>query len=306
MEAIDEKDKYLDKEKKIIQNLILSMINNDGYEEIHKIFLSQTADINNKWIIEFFDSRELEDKETKKINTDSYPVNDLTNKELYDKFDAYIHLFNTKEKLKKYYNLYEDLDYRNDLINFVINYKVSKRILEITKWYFDNNEDIVHDRELFSRLVSMDGERLFALRNILTDKEIELDFDKEDLNIVGNRSDLMTTLHMRLARDYLLANIILISEASIDLKKAFTGTMLFHLLNTSAFLSVAKEYGFSTEELDLETIIKSARIAVECYEDDSKTTKNDYLSYVNEVETLIENADNISTKFNNQKVKKLN
>ena len=309
MEDLNEKDEYLNKERNIIKDLILSKINKDGYEEIYKIYLRQTEEINNSFIKEFFDTREPveEDGFYNPASYDAYPVSDSDNKDLYEKFDEYLGIFRAKEKLDKNYTIDDDLDYRQSLICFVANYNISKRLYEITKWYFDNDEDTDHDKEFLTRLITMDSERLFALRNILADKELGLDFDREDLDIPDVRDFMVSFFKLRLAHDYFLSNIILINEMNTDSNKALSTAMLFHTLNTSAFLSVAKEYGCTIEQLDLENVVNSARIAVNSFSDDSEVVKSeDYLNATIEVEGIISTANNIADSFNNQKVKKLN
>ena len=50
MEAIEERDYYLNKEKDIIKDLLLSRINNDALQEVHEIYLRQIYDTRKKII----------------------------------------------------------------------------------------------------------------------------------------------------------------------------------------------------------------------------------------------------------------
>ena len=125
--------------------------------------------------------------------------------------------------------------------------------------------------------------------------ELGLDFDREDLGIPDVRDFMVSFFKLRLAHDYFLSNIILINEMNTDSNKALSTAMLFHTLNTSAFLSVAKEYGCTIEQLDLENVVNSARIAVNSFSDDSEVVKSeDYLNATIEVEGIISAANNIA------------
>lgn len=307
MEEINERDEYLDKEREIIKNLILSTINKDGYEEIYRRYLRQTSDVSNRLIKEFFDERGPVEKDEFYMGQEMYPVNNSSSEDIYEKYDEYIDIFYAKKKLDENYDIDADIEYRQKKNNFVAFYNISKRLLEMTEWYFDKYEDTDHNKEQFVETMLMDGERMFAFRGILTDKEIEIDLNKEDLDILDSRALLMSLSLMRLCHDYTMANIRLIKEMSEGNSDALSGTMLFHALNTAAFLSIAKEYELPLNQFDLDHINDSIVKLMNDYKEDDSIKKTDYFSdAVSESNKLLEIADCLSNAFNKQKTKKFN
>ena len=309
MEDINERDEYLEKERNIIKDLLLSKINKDGYEEIYKRYLRQTTSISNKLIIDYFNSREPEEKEelSDLFTTKSYPVNNSTSEDIYEKYDEYIDIYNSKKKLDENYSIEADLDYRHNLMRFTANYNISKRLLEITEWYFNTVSDDNHSKEQLVDIITMDGERMFALRDVLSDKEMGLNFDKEVVDITDNIPFLVTLLNMRLCHDCTMANIRLIKEISEENKDALSGTLLFHVLNTASFLSFIKEHDCPIDQLDLNHTANSIRKLINDYKDDNEiSVPIDFPETLNEIDNIIANADFLSTKFNNQKSKRLN
>ena len=149
MEKINERDYYLNLEKDIIKDILLSKIRNDGHQELLELYLRQTMNVNNELVREYFDSdagRNYNpnilsktgtiDNLLEEYNKQEKPVKGLMNDSFYECFYNYIQLSNLKEKLKERYSINDDLECREREIIFVTNYNVSKRLSEITgdKW----------------------------------------------------------------------------------------------------------------------------------------------------------------------------
>jgi hypothetical protein len=104
-----------------------------------------------------------------------------------------------------------------------------------------------------------------------------------------------------------MANIRLIKEISEGNKDALSGTLLFYVLNTASFLSFIKEHDCPIDQLDLNHTANSIRKLINNYKDDTKiSVPIDFPETLNEIDNIIANADFLSTKFNNQKSKRLN
>ena len=316
MEAIEERDYYLNKEKDIIKDLLLSRINNDGLQEVHEIYLRQTMGVNNELIRSYFDTEEAKKNDPTDIpaltkdNLEEFaasvldkksPVNDPLNKSFYEKFFQYLKLSKMKEKIATDYDIQDDLIYRQQNMSFVAYYELSKRLLEITDWYFDKIGDTEHNKEKYATIVSSDSERTFALRNELTGRDLGLSFDKEDIDLVDNRQYLIAMIKVRLNHDIIFTNlgmIIGIDKNENNKDKEISGTLLFQLLNLAAFISVIKEYGYSVEELGLEELVKPIKKLLNDYKDQFQIGE-----YNDELDHLIENADKLADRFIAQKQK---
>ena len=316
MEAIEERDYYLNKEKDIIKDLLLSRINNDGIQEVHEIYLRQTMGVNNELIRSYFDTEEAKKNDPTDIpaltkdNLEEFvasvlgkksPVNDPLNKSFYEKFFQYLKLSKMKEKIATDYDIQDDLIYRQQNMSFVAYYELSKRLLEITDWYFDKIGDTEHNKEKYATIVSSDSERTFALRNELTGRDLGLSFDKEDIDLVDNRQYLIAMIKVRLNHDIIFTNlgmIIGIDKNENNKDKEISGTLLFQLLNLAAFISVIKEYGYSVEELGLEELVKPIKKLLNDYKDQFQIGE-----YNDELDHLIENADKLADRFIAQKQK---
>ena len=316
MEAIEERDYYLNKEKDIIKDLLLSRINNDGLQEVHEIYLRQTMEVNNELIRSYFDTEEAKKNDPTDIpaltkdNLEEFvasvldkksPVNDPLNKSFYEKFFQYLKLSKMKEKIATDYDIQDDLIYRQQNMSFVAYYELSKRLLEITDWYFDKIGDTEHNKEKYATIVSSDSERTFALRNELTGRDLGLSFDKEDIDLVDNRQYLIAMIKVRLNHDIIFTNlgmIIGIDKNENNKDKEISGTLLFQLLNLAAFISVIKEYGYSVEELGLEELVKPIKKLLNDYKDQFQIGE-----YNDELDHLIENADKLADRFIAQKQK---
>ena len=316
MEAIEERDYYLNKEKDIIKDLLLSRINNDGIQEVHEIYLRQTMGVNNELIRSYFDTEEAKKNDPTDIpaltkdNLEEFvasvlgkksPVNDPLNKSFYEKFFQYLKLSKMKEKIATDYDIQDDLIYRQQNMSFVAYYELSKRLLEITDWYFDKIGDTEHNKEKYATIVSSDSERTFALRNELTGRDLGLSFDKEDIDLIDNRQYLIAMIKVRLNHDIIFTNlgmIIGIDKNENNKDKEISGTLLFQLLNLAAFISVIKEYGYSVEELGLEELVKPIKKLLNDYKDQFQIGE-----YNDELDHLIENADKLADRFIAQKQK---
>ena len=300
MDTINERDYYLDKEKEIIRDLLLSKINNDGHTEILQLYLRQTMNVNNELVREYFDSRK--EKDSVQEQSAEKPVKGLMNDSFYECFDKYIQLSKLKDQLSCDYKLEDDIEYRQKEMVFVTNYNISKRISEITDWYFNNIGDIYHNKYKFADLVSNDSGRVFALRNHLTNKDLDLDFNKDNMDITDSRALLLSWIKMRLIHDYTLTNIEMIKDidAAKGKKDAVSGILLFHLLNTAAYISVMKELGFNMEELDLAHLAKTTNKALISFSEEEVYNREEY---VDEVNHLIENAERIADKYLAEKAK---
>lgn len=316
MEAIEERDYYLNKEKDIIKDLLLSRINNDGLQEVHKIYLRQTMGVNNELIRAYFDSEEAKKNDPTDIpaltkdNLEEFaasvigkksPVNDPLNDSFYKIFYKYLKLSKMKEKIDTDYSIKDDLIYRQQNMSFVAYYELSKRLLEITDWYFGEIGDTEHNKEKFATIVSSDSERTFALRNELTGRDLGLSFNKEDMDLVDNRQYLIAMIKVRLNHDIIFTNlgmIIGIDKNENNKDKEISGTLLFQLLNLASFISVIKEYGYSVEELGLEELVKPIKKLLNDYKDQFQIG-----DYNDELDHLVENADKLADRFIAQKQK---
>ena len=313
MEKFNERDFYLDKEKEIIKDLIISKIKNDGHQELLELYLRQTMKVNNELVREYFDSEEGKkynpnyllgsgtiDELLEQHNKLIKPVDGIMNDSFYDCFYNYINLSNLKEKLKENYSVDADLESREREILFVTNYNISKRLNEITDWYFNTIGDTTHNIDKFADLVTYDSRRVFALRNELTNRDLGLDFEKDNLYLTDNRAYLLAMVKMRLVHDYTLANIRMIKDLddAAGKKDATSGTLLFHLLNTAAFISVMKELGYTMDELKTEDMVRATTEAIANYPEVYNKEES-----ILEASKLIENAEKLADQYLSEKTK---
>ena len=300
MAAENERDASLNKEKSIIKDLLLSRINNDGYKEIYETYLRQTMDVTNALAKEYFDSEDAKEFDYMLTPESKAPVKDAMNNSFFGKCYDYMQLFELNKDLGENYSVDKDIDYRRKKMTFVIDYNISKRLLEMIDWYFGVVGDTTHNKEQFVDMVVLDAERIFALRNELTGRSLDFNFDKEELNIRNFRAFLIAMLKIRLCGNYTIVNIEMgkQTDEAKGQKDTMSGALLFQLLNTATFISLAKEYGYTTEDLKLDSSIDAVRKAVMYFPD-----AQGFVESVSEVDNLVENADSLANRFLTQKLK---
>ena len=300
MAAENERDASLNKEKSIIKDLLLSRINNDGYKGIYETYLRQTMDVTNALAKEYFDSEDAKEFDYMLTPESKAPVKDAMNNSFFEKCYDYMQLFELNKDLGENYSVDKDIDYRRKKMTFVIDYNISKRLLEMIDWYFGVVGDTTHNKEQFVDMVVLDTERVFALRNELTGRSLDFSFDKEELNIRNFRAFLIAMLKIRLCGNYTMVNIEMgkQTDEAKGQKDTMSGALLFQLLNTATFISLAKEYGYTTEDLKLDSLIDAVRKAVMYFPD-----AQGFVESVSEVDNLVENADSLANRFLTQKLK---
>lgn len=300
MAVENERDASLNKEKSIIKDLLLSRINNDGYKEIYETYLRQTMDVTNALAKEYFDSEDAKEFDYMLTPESKAPVKEAMNNSFFEKCYDYMQLFELNKDLGENYSVDKDIDYRRKKMTFVVDYNISKRLLEMIDWYFGAVGDTTHNKEQFVDMVVLDTERVFVLRNELTGRSLDFSFDKEELNIRNFRAFLIAMLKIRLCGNYTMVNIEMgkQTDEAKGQKDTMSGALLFQLLNTATFISLAKEYGYTTEDLKLDSSIDAVRKAVMYFPD-----AQGFVESVSEVDNLVENANSLANRFLTQKLK---
>ena len=300
MATKSDRDEYLNRERVLIKDLILSRIDDDRYREIYEIYLRQTMDVTNELVKEYFDSEDGKEFAASATPEEKRPVDKAMNSDFFIKCQNYMLLFDMQKELKRDYDLDIDIAYRRKKIKFVVDYNITKRLLEIIDWYFGTVGDTTHNKEQFAEMVALDSERTFALRNELSGRPLDFSFDKDELDIQDFRKFLITSMKSRLYTDYANVNIemgVAMDEAKGE-KESTSGALLFHLLNTAVFISVAKEYGYNAEDLDLNGLADSVRSGLMFY-----PNAKGFVEAMSEVDHLPENAESLANRFLAQKLK---
>ena len=105
-------------------------------------------------------------------------------------------------------------------------------------------------------------------------------------------------MKMRLAGEFWRGNIRMISEL-YDNEEDFSdvsGVLLFDLINTATFISLAKEYGFEEQDLDVEGLIDRVKNSINFF-----PTIEGYDSTISELDNMKYNASVLAMKFDNHK-----
>ena len=312
-----ERNELVEKEKELIKKIIVSRINNDGYDDLYVEGLKQIIDQNNEAIADFFESDEgkeyidsvlREDKGLEDVDSllnKKQPTDNVQNSSFYKLFCDYLSVadstrdWNKDYEMGEHYLVEEELDRKFKSLTFINNYYLGKRLMEVTDWFFNVFGDTDHDKEGFATLVSTDSERAFALRNELTGNGLELTLDRDDLEEDTTRFFLLSMLKMKLCHDYTSAN----NKIAMDIyeckeeKEVTSGSLLFLLLNTTAYISLAKEYGFTAEQLEIEPLKNETKKVLKLFPH-AKGQEN----ALGEVDHLLENAENLADSYlmNNQ------
>lgn len=313
MSTVEERNEFLKLEKTIIKNLLLSRINKDGKEDIHMRYLKEAMKGHNALIKEYFSSKknlngpeEMDISLLTEENFDEFVKEAAKNQTEEDHFYAlyrdYLNVLMDKQALVKKYTVEKDLKYQRGLISFLAEYEIHKRLLEITEWYFANNEDDKHNIEQFATVLTDDSDRLFVFRNELIGKKIGLDLTAAELNTKVNNALLICSLKMNLCGNISRGNIGMIKalDDDKDRTEAISGIILFDLLVSAATISVAKEYGYEEKDLDIENLTKGIRETVDYF-----PTAVGYEDNASEVDNLAENAFKLAKKFDNYKTARL-
>ena len=152
----------------------------------------------------------------------------------------------------------------------------------------------VGDKEGFATLVSTDSERAFALRNELTGNGLDLTLDKADLEEDVTSYFLLSMLKIKLCHDFTISNnkMILDIHESEEREEVTSGTTLFLLLNTVAYITLAKEYGFITDQLDINRHVEQTKRMLSNF-----PHSIGYESAMGELDHLIDNADNLADSY---------
>ncbi len=315
-----ERNELVEKEKELIKKIIVSRINNDGYDDLYVEGLRQIIEQNNEVITDFFTSKEgkeyidsvlAEEKEHKGLEDitttidSKEPTNDISSNSFYKLFCDYIAISDSTKSWNEdydngeHYNINEEFNTKFKSLTFINDYFLGKRLLEVTDWFFNTFGDVHHDKEGFAALVSNDSERAFALRNELTGNGLELTLDSEDLEVDITSYYLLSMLKMKLCHDFTMANNKLIKDLyeSEEREEVTSGTTLFLLLNTTAYISLAKEYGFIPDQLSIEPLVKQTKNVLNYF-----PRSIGYEEAMGELDHLIDNADNLAESYlmNNQ------
>ena len=307
MSSAKEREEFLELEKTIVNNLLLSRINKDGKEDVHIRYLKETMKGHNELIKEYFSSKKniVGPKQEDLDLTSTEDVEELIRKvasdndedPFYDNYRKYMNLLVERKALSKKYNVKKDMIYQTHLISFVSDYEISKRFLELTEWYFAHNEETEHNVEQFVEIATHDSSRLFAFRNEIVGIKTGLELDEECLK-GNNRKLLISSMKMRLAGEFWRGNIRMISEL-YDNEEDFSdvsGVLLFDLINTATFISLAKEYGFEEQDLDVEGLIDRVKNSINFF-----PTIEGYDSTISELDNMKYNASVLAMKFDNHK-----
>ena len=307
MSSAKEREEFLELEKTIVNNLLLSRINKDGKEDVHIRYLKETMKGHNELIKEYFSSKKniVGPKQEDLDLTSTEDVEELIRKvasdndedPFYDNYRKYMNLLVERKALSKKYNVKKDMIYQTHLISFVSDYEISKRFLELTEWYFAHNEETEHNVEQFVEIATHDSTRLFAFRNEIVGIKTGLELDEECLK-GNNRKLLISSMKMRLAGEFWRGNIRMISEL-YDNEEDFSdvsGVLLFDLINTATFISLAKEYGFEEQDLDVEGLIDRVKNSINFF-----PTIEGYDSTISELGNMKYNASVLAMKFDNHK-----
>lgn len=308
MSSAKEREEFLELEKTIVNNLLLSRINKDGKEDVHIRYLKEAMKGHNELIKEYFSSKKniVGPKQEDLDLTSTEDVEELIRKVasdkdeedlFYDNYRKYMDLLVERKALSKKYNVKKDMIYQTHLISFVSDYEISKRFLELTEWYFAHNEETEHNIEQFVEIATHDSTRLFAFRNEIVGIKTGLELDEECLK-GNNRKLLISSMKMRLAGEFWRGNIRMISEL-YDNEEDFSdvsGVLLFDLINTATFISLAKEYGFEEQDLDVEGLIDRVKNSINFF-----PTIEGYDSTISELDNMKYNASVLAMKFDNHK-----
>ena len=312
MSKAQERNEFIQLEKKIIKNLLISRINKDGKEDVHMRYLKEAMDEHNKLIKAYFASK-------RNINGPKEPDLDLFSTEDTDElikkisksksnedyfyvcFREYLHLLMDKKELDKKFNKGKNEEYQKQLFFFSTKYEVAKRLLEITEWYFANNEDTAHNVEQFAGILTQDSDRLFVFRRELMGKTLELTPDEAWLDDKINRAKLIAIMKTNLLGEYTRCDIQMIKELyDHNNAEAASGIILYDLLNTAAYISVAKEHGYEEKELDIENMTENSKKAVKHF-----PRALGYEDIMSELDCMEYTASVIARKFDNYKTARL-
>lgn len=300
-----ERKELVEKEKDLIKKIVVSRINNDGNEDLYVEGLKQIIDQNNEAIEDFFLSNEgIEYIDAVLAEDDSIdekePTNDVTSNMFYKLFCDYLSVsnpiksWNEDYEMGEHYAVKEELDRKFKSLTFINNYYLGKRLMEVTDWFFNVFGDTDHDKEGFATLVSTDSERAFALRNELTGNGLDLTLDKADLEEDVTSYFLLSMLKIKLCHDFTISNnkMILDIHESEEREEVTSGTTLFLLLNTVAYITLAKEYGFITDQLDINRHVEQTKRMLSNF-----PHSIGYENAMGELDHLIDNADNLADSY---------
>ena len=306
-----ERKELVEKEKELIKKIIISRINNDGYEDLYVEGLKQIMEQNNEVIRDFFESNEGKEYIDSVLNEDKEfkGLEDITAEDFKDddKNDPYYRLlcdyisiskptksWNEEYEMGEQYTLKEELNQKFKSLTFINSYYLGKRLMEVTDWFFNVFGDVDHDKEGFATLVSQNTARAFSLRNELTGNGLELTLDREDLEFDITSYYLLSLLRMDLTHDFTMANNKLIKDIfeSEEREEVTSGTLLFLLLNTTAYISLAKEYGFITDQLTIEPLKEQTKKLLSNF-----PRSIGYENAMGELDHLIDNADNLADSY---------
>lgn len=313
MSKAEERTEFIKVEKLMIKNLLLSRINKDGKEDVHMRYLKETMEAHNKLIRDYFASKKNLNG-PKEPNIDLFATEDTEEliKKLskskkdedyfYVHFRDYLHLLMDKKDLEKKPNKAKKDEYQNKLFLFATQYEISKRLLEITEWYFANNEDNTHNVEQFADILTQDSDRLFVFRRELMGKTLELTPDETWLNDSMNRAKLIAIMKTNLLGEYTRGDIQMIKDLydSNSKTEAASGIILYDVLNTAAYISVAKEHGYEESDLDIENMTENSKKAVRNF-----PRAVGYEDIMSELDCMEYTATIIARKFDNYKTARL-
>ncbi len=309
MSSAKERKEFIELERLIIKNFIVSRINKDGKEDVHIKYLREAMKGHNELIKEYFslkknivgpkeDDLDLLSVEDASIAMDRLASRKNEEDPFYDNYRKYMNLLVERKALSKKYNVEKDMKYQSHLISFVSSYEIAKRFLELTQWYFANNEETEHDVEQFAEMATHDSTRLFAYRNEIVGKELGLELDEHCLKGQNNRALLIHILKINLCGEFFRGNINMIKELYNDVEKSpvISGILLFDLLNTATYISLAKEYGFEESDLDVGDTIDRIKRSVNFF-----PTATGYDATMSELDNMKYNASVLAMKFDNHK-----
>ena len=300
-----ERNELVEKEKDLIKKIIVSRINNDGNEDLYVEGLKQIIEQNNEAIEDFFLSNEgleyIDSVLSKDDNIDDkQPTDNVTSNMFYKLFCDYLSvsnptkIWNDDYEMGEHYAIKEELDRKFKSLTFINTYYLGKRLMEVTDWFFNVFGDTDHDKEGFATLVSVNSGRAFALRNELTGNGLELTLDQADLEEDVTSYFLLSLLKMDLCHDFTTANNKTVMDIyeSEEKETDISGTTLFLLLNTIAYISLAKEYGFIADQLDINRHVEQTKRVLSNY-----PNTIGYESAMGELDHLIDNADNLADSY---------
>lgn len=207
-------------------------------------------------------------EETNQIAREYFELDDIENNSIEKYFDVLIEyllnyqaLITQKNKYEKANDLEDYLSYVTSNIKFVYDYNQYIDFFNLLIWYIKHEEKIDNIDKVVDILLK-DKRSLIALRNLVAERNIDLEIDQDSLNDTIHSEFLITLMKLGLTHHFSMSTINMIIDIynKRDINQTIDGYILYLTLDLATHLMIADKYGLSLENDDtIEISIQNAR-----------------------------------------------